>query len=112
LTSCSRIFRNGEEKALTSEDRKTVMAVAHEMAEDALRVLGLAYKRLDDTASSTDEIEKDMIFVGLVGMIDPPREEVKEAVKTCDRAGIKSVMITGDHKLTQKGYCLNGGRNR
>jgi Ca2+-transporting ATPase len=100
LTSCSRIFRNGEEKALTSEDRKTVMAVAHEMAEDALRVLGLAYKRLDDTASSTDEIEKDMIFVGLVGMIDPPREEVKEAVKTCDRAGIKSVMITGDHKLT------------
>jgi Ca2+-transporting ATPase len=100
LSSCNRIFRNGEEKALTSEDRKTIMAVAHEMAEDALRVLGLAYKQLDNAAVSTDDTEKDMVFVGLVGMIDPPREEVKEAVKTCDRAGIKSVMITGDHKLT------------
>jgi Ca2+-transporting ATPase len=100
LSSCNRIFRNGEEKALTSEDRKTIMAVAHEMAEDALRVLGLAYKQLDNAAVTTDDIEKDMVFVGLAGMIDPPREEVKEAVKTCDRAGIKSVMITGDHKLT------------
>jgi Ca2+-transporting ATPase len=100
LNSCNRIFRNGEEKALTSEDRKTIMAVAHEMAEDALRVLGLAYKQLDNAAVTTDDIEKDMVFVGLAGMIDPPREEVKEAIKTCDRAGIKSVMITGDHKLT------------
>jgi len=100
LSSCNRIFRNGEEKALTVEDRKTVIAVAHEMAEDALRVLGLAYKWLDDTANPTDDLEKDMVFVGLAGMIDPPREEVKEAVKTCDQAGIKSVMITGDHKLT------------
>jgi Ca2+-transporting ATPase len=100
LSSCSRILRNGEETTLTAEDIKKVMAVAQEMAENALRVLGLAYKRLDDTSSPTDEIEKDMVFVGLVGMIDPPREEVKEAVKTCDRAGIKSVMITGDHKLT------------
>jgi len=100
LSSCNRIFRNGEETALTSEDTKTIMAVAHEMAEDALRVLGLAYKQLDNAAVTTDDIEKDMVFVGLAGMIDPPREEVKEAVKTCDRAGIKSVMITGDHKLT------------
>ena len=100
LSSCNRFFRNGEEKALTSEDRKTVMTVAHEMAEDALRVLGLAYKQLDNAAVTTDDAEKDMVFVGLAGMIDPPREEVKEAVKTCDRAGIKSVMITGDHKLT------------
>jgi P-type Ca2+ transporter type 2C len=101
LSSCNRIFRNGEENALTSEDRKTIMAVAHEMAEDALRVLALAYKPLPDKAPVTDQtIEKDMVFVGLVGMIDPPREEVKAAVKTCDRAGIKSVMITGDHKLT------------
>jgi Ca2+-transporting ATPase len=100
LSSCNRIFRNGKETALTVEDRKTIMAVAHEMAEDALRVLGLAYKQLDNAAVTTDDIEKDMVFVGLAGMIDPPREEVKEAVKTCDRAGIKSVMITGDHKLT------------
>ncbi|MGD0352497.1 MAG: cation-translocating P-type ATPase [Dehalococcoidia bacterium] len=100
LSSCSRIFRNGEEKALTVEDRESIMAVAQEMAEDALRVLGLAYKQLEHNAVSTNDVEKGMVFVGLVGMIDPPREEVKAAVKTCDRAGIKSVMITGDHKLT------------
>ena len=100
LSSCSRIYRNGEETALSSEDTKNIVAVAHKMAGDALRVLGLAYKQLNNAAVTSDDIEKDMVFVGLVGMIDPPREEVKEAVKTCDRAGIKSVMITGDHKLT------------
>jgi Ca2+-transporting ATPase len=100
LSSCNRIYHNGEETALSSEDTKTIVAVAHEMAGDALRVLGLAYKQLKNAAATNDDIEKDMVFVGLVGMIDPPREEVKEAVKTCDRAGIKSVMITGDHKLT------------
>ena len=70
------------------------------MAGDALRVLGVAYKRLPDTATTTEGTEQEMVFVGLAGMIDPPREEVKEAVKLCDQAGIKSVMITGDHKLT------------
>lgn len=64
------------------------------MAGDALRVLGLAYKRLPDTASTAEAVEQDMVFVGLAGMIDPPREEVKEAVKLCDQAGIRSVMIT------------------
>jgi Ca2+-transporting ATPase len=100
LGSCKRIFRNGAESALTEEDRRTIIATAHNMAEDALRVLGMAYKRLEDGGVTSGEIEKDMVFVGLAGMIDPPREEVKEAVKTCDQAGIKSVMITGDHKLT------------
>ncbi|MBM3142360.1 MAG: calcium-transporting P-type ATPase, PMR1-type [Chloroflexi bacterium] len=100
LSSCSRIYRDGKEKELAHEDRKTIMSVAQEMAEDALRVLGLAYKRLTDTAGPTDGVEQDMVFVGLAGMIDPPREEVKEAVKLCDQAGIRSVMITGDHKLT------------
>jgi Ca2+-transporting ATPase len=100
LDSCNRILSNGEEKTLNVEDRKTIMAAAQQMAEDALRVLGLAYKQLGKVAVKTDEIEKDMVFIGLVGMIDPPREEVKEAVKICDQAGIKSVMITGDHKLT------------
>ena len=74
--------------------------MSHEMADDALRVLGLAYKRLPDTANTSEAIERDMVFSGLVGMIDPPREEVKEAVKLCNQAGISSVMITGDHKLT------------
>lgn len=100
LNSCNHIYHNGQEANLTYEDRKNIMSVAQEMAEDALRVLGIAYKRLPDTTNTTEGTEQDMVFVGLVGMIDPPREEVKEAVKLCDQAGIKSVMITGDHKLT------------
>jgi Ca2+-transporting ATPase len=70
------------------------------MASDALRVLGMAYKRLPDGQARKDDSEAGMVFVGLAGMIDPPREEVKDAVRLCDQAGIKSVMITGDHKLT------------
>ncbi|MFQ6121567.1 MAG: calcium-transporting P-type ATPase, PMR1-type [Dehalococcoidales bacterium] len=100
LSSCSHISCNGQERELTNEDRNNILALAQEMASDALRVLGMAYKQLPHTAVINETIEKDMIFVGLAGMIDPPREEVKEAVKLCDLAGIKSVMITGDHKLT------------
>ena len=70
------------------------------MAGDALRVLGLAYKRLTTNPAVAKAVGQDMVFVGLAGMIDPPREEVKEAIRLCDGAGIKSVMITGDHKLT------------
>jgi Ca2+-transporting ATPase len=100
LSSCSHIYRNGQETKLNDDDKNNILSVSHEMAGDALRVLGLAYKQLPDTANTTETAEKDMVFVGLAGMIDPPREEVKEAVKLCDQAGIKSVMITGDHKLT------------
>jgi Ca2+-transporting ATPase len=69
------------------------------MADNALRVLGLAYKSTHVTESDAD-IQKNMVFLGLVGMIDPPRPEVKEAIKLCDQAGIRTVMITGDHKAT------------
>ncbi|MCJ7654253.1 MAG: calcium-transporting P-type ATPase, PMR1-type [Dehalococcoidia bacterium] len=100
LSSCSNIYRNGQETELNDDDKNNILSVSHEMAGDALRVLGLAYKRLPDTITTTEGTEQDMVFVGLAGMIDPPREEVKEAVKLCDQAGIKSVMITGDHKLT------------
>jgi Ca2+-transporting ATPase len=100
LSSCDRIYRNGQERKLDDDDKNNILSVSYEMAGDALRVLGVAYKRLPDTASTTKATEQDMVFVGLAGMIDPPREEVKEAVKLCDQAGIKSVMITGDHKLT------------
>jgi len=100
LGSCNRIVSSLGEKTLSIEDRKTIMSTAQGMAEDALRVLGLAYKQLEDMTVTDEDTEKDMVFVGLVGMMDPPREEVKQAVKTCDQAGIKSVMITGDHKLT------------
>jgi Ca2+-transporting ATPase len=100
LSSCSQIYRNGKEAKLNDVDRDKILSVSHQMAADALRVLGLAYKRLPDAATTTEATEQDMVFVGLVGMIDPPREEVKEAVKLCDQASIRSVMITGDHKLT------------
>jgi Ca2+-transporting ATPase len=100
LSSCNRVFRNGEETEITSEDRIAIADIARRMAEDALRVLGLAYRPLKDVSVGDKNIENDMVFVGLTGMIDPPREEVKEAVKRCEQAGIKSVMITGDHKLT------------
>jgi Ca2+-transporting ATPase len=100
LSSCSHIYQNGQEIKLNDDGRSNILSVSHEMADDALRVLGLAYKRLPDTANTSEAIERDMVFSGLVGMIDPPREEVKEAVKLCNQAGISSVMITGDHKLT------------
>ena len=72
------------------------------MAKDALRVLGCAYKELDHKPSKEEmkDIENGLIFIGMVGMIDPPREEAKKAVEKCKTAGIKTVMITGDHKIT------------
>ena len=100
LGSCSHICRNGQERELTDRDRDNILSIAHGMASDALRVLGMAYKRLPATADISEAIEQDMVFVGLAGMIDPPREEVKEAIRLCDQAGVRSVMITGDHKLT------------
>jgi Ca2+-transporting ATPase len=100
LDSCRYIYANGEEKEITSKDKDDVLSVAQTMASDALRVLGIAYKRLPGNPAITATVEQNMVFVGLAGMIDPPREEVKEAVKRCDEAGIRSVMITGDHKLT------------
>ena len=72
------------------------------MSEDALRVLAVAYKEIDQIPENptSDELERDLIFMGLVGMIDPPRPEAKDAVAICRRAGIKPVMITGDHVVT------------
>ncbi len=100
LDSCRYIYDNGGEKQLTGKDKENVLSAAQTMAGDALRVLGLAYKRLPTNPADTAIIEQEMTFSGLAGMIDPPRDEAKEAIKRCDEAGIKSVMITGDHKLT------------
>jgi Ca2+-transporting ATPase len=100
LDSSSHILKDGKESPLTEKDKAEVLDTATQMAGDALRVLGLAYRRLTGVAAPKEDAEAGMVFVGLAGMIDPPREEVKGAVKLCDEAGIKSVMITGDHKLT------------
>ncbi len=102
LAKCSKYEVNGEIKADLEEYRKVVNKYNEEMAKNALRVLAMAYKELDHepTDEEMKNIENDLIFVGMVGMIDPPREEVKLAVEKCKTAGIKTVMITGDHKIT------------
>jgi len=97
---CTYIYANEQESRLTAENREAILSAAQNMAGEALRVLAMAYVRLDDTAVVNEAVEQNMVLVGLVGMIDPPREEVKEALRLCQQASIKAVMITGDHKLT------------
>jgi Ca2+-transporting ATPase len=103
LDSCTRIYSENIEQELTEQDRKRILQINQEMAAGALRVLGLAYKSLpckEQGSELMEGAEEEMVWLGLVGMIDPPREEVKGAVALCKQAGIESVMITGDHKLT------------
>lgn len=102
LQRCNSYMINGEIKQ-DLENYKTVIAAQNnEMAKNALRVLAMGYKELDHEPSDEEmhTIEQGLIYVGMVGMIDPPRIEVKDAVAKCKRAGIKTVMITGDHKIT------------
>jgi len=99
LESCTHLLCNDQVKGLSDSDRQAVLDVTQNMADHALRVLGLAYHAVDN--GTTDEkIQREMVFAGLVGMIDPPRPEVKAAITECHQAGIHTVMITGDHKAT------------
>lgn len=93
---------NGEIKTDLANYRATIEIKNKEMAQNALRVLAMGYKELNHmpTKQEMQNIENDLIYIGMVGMIDPPREEAKEAVTKCKTAGIKTVMITGDHKIT------------
>ncbi|MEM1997641.1 MAG: cation-translocating P-type ATPase [Candidatus Bathyarchaeia archaeon] len=101
LEKCTHIYTIAGIRRLTKSIREEILKVNDEMARNALRVLGVAYKRIaDHTGLSEGEIESGMIFLGLMGMMDPPREEAIKAVEVCRRVGIKPVMITGDHKLT------------
>ncbi|MHA1368644.1 MAG: calcium-translocating P-type ATPase, SERCA-type [Promethearchaeota archaeon] len=104
LESCTRIIDAGETRPITPDDIKILTEAQETMSKDALRVLATAYKIVDEDKIDLEpeKVESDLIFVGLVGMIDPPREEVKAAVKKCKNAGIKVVMITGDHAATAK----------
>ena len=82
-------------------DRKNIQRLCLELSEKALRVLGFATRQLEEIPEDDEEnIEHDLTFIGVVGMIDPPRKEVAESVRTCRKAGIRTVMITGDHKVT------------
>lgn len=101
LTKCTRILRNGKAIPLTKDDRQEILSVAEAMATSALRNLGFAYRELSENVDVFDEtLEEDFVFVGAMGMIDPPRSEVKDAIVVCKSAGIRVVMITGDHQLT------------
>jgi Ca2+-transporting ATPase len=101
LERCSALLNGDERRALADGDRAKILAVNEEMARDALRVLGMAYKALPDMDGYGAEfVEEDLTFLGLVGMMDPPREEAIEAVRVCRQVHIRPVMITGDHKLT------------
>ncbi len=94
LEKCSKILKNGMELPITKKDRERVLTVTEKFAHEALRVLAIAYKKGDSHK------EENLTFLGLVGMIDPPREETFSAFKKCENAGVKTIMITGDHKIT------------
>ena len=102
LARCTKYIINGEIKNDLKEFKERIKEVNNEMASSALRVLAMAYKELDHkpTNEEMNSMESDLIYIGMVGMIDPPRLEVKDAVAKCKKAGIKTVMITGDHKVT------------
>ncbi|MDD8019592.1 MAG: calcium-translocating P-type ATPase, SERCA-type [Acidobacteriota bacterium] len=102
LQNCSRLLVNGEEVPLGQEELKKILEVNDSLAKQALRVLGCAYRVMPSLPDRMDasSIEKDLVFTGLVAMIDPPRSEAIEAMGKCLQAGIKPVMITGDHKIT------------
>ncbi|HAH19622.1 MAG TPA: ATPase, partial [Candidatus Omnitrophica bacterium] len=96
LGDCTAIEEKGSARALTDDDRKKILTVNSDLANSALRVLAVAYSRLDTAPRAYEAtlIERELTFAGLIAMIDPPREEVKKAIAECARAGIKSVMIT------------------
>ncbi|MBN1416057.1 MAG: calcium-transporting P-type ATPase, PMR1-type [Bacteroidales bacterium] len=102
LSNCTLLEGDGRQTRITSEDRERILSINNQMADQAMRVLGIAYRELETTPDvyEADTIERDLIFAGLIAMIDPPREEVKLAIEDCQTAGIRSVMITGDHKNT------------
>ena len=102
LARCNKYLYNGEIKEDLENYKKVIAENNENMAKDALRVLAMAYKEIDHepTEEEMENMEQGLIYVGMVGMIDPPRLEVKDAVDKCKNAGIKTVMITGDHKIT------------
>jgi Ca2+-transporting ATPase len=104
VNRCTSYYKDGKQFPMTSKERNRLNVLNNAMTEKALRVIAVAYKNLPDTnlQNHIANLENDLTFIGLIGMIDPPREEVKGAVALCRQAGIKPVMITGDHILTAK----------
>lgn len=102
LSVCDRILINGEIRPITPDDLEYILSANSRMAQEALRVLAIAYKEMSHNPVhiNVKSLESNLVFVGLLGMIDPARPEVIDAVAKCSAAGIRPVMITGDHKIT------------
>lgn len=100
LNSCEYIRIDGREIPLDESEKERINSIIQSFASNALRVLGTSYKRLPAGYVLDESVNKGMVLLGLGGMIDPPRPEVKDSINKCKQAGIKTVMITGDHKLT------------
>lgn len=102
LKRCTKIDINGDLQTLTDEDRKAILDSNHDMATQALRVLAMAYKIVSAVPDevNTNTVETELVYAGMVGMIDPEREEAKDSIAVAKTAGIRSIMITGDHKDT------------
>jgi Ca2+-transporting ATPase len=112
LADSTRTLLNGGEIELSEQTRKQVTEDVFAMAESGQRLLGFGYRRLPFTYEETEEqLERNLVFVGVVGFIDPPRSEVKDAIAECQKAGIKIVMVTGDHPETAKAIAAQVGLN-
>ncbi len=101
LDMCSYVHINGRTKWMSKKDKEKILNIGEEMASEALRVLGFAYSKGKST--------KNLVFTGLIGMIDPPRKEVKGAIELAEKAGVRVIMITGDHKETAKAIAKEVG---
>ena len=109
LENASKILLRGEESLLTDESQSEVFGAIAQMAESGERLLGFGYRRVTTDLSKPTLVVRDLVFVGVVGFIDPPRPEVFGAIKTCRDAGIKVIMITGDHPQTAKAIASKVG---
>ena len=100
IKKCKSVLTKNGPIELSAMETMRLMRANDQMAGEAMRMLGVAYRRLGVGSAGNSELERELIFVGLIGMIDPPRSEAAEAVRKCKLAGIKPVMITGDHRIT------------
>lgn len=110
LDLCTHILKNGKEEPITYQDKDQIIKTCEELSNEALRLLGYAKRTMNELPKAEDEdVEMHLTFMGMSGMIDPPKEEVKKAIDTCHKAGIRVIMITGDHKLTATAIAKNLG---
>lgn len=102
LPRCTFIMDDGGPRPITSQDKVHALAIAAHLSDEALRVLAFALRALPNIPPESEDVEQDLVLVGLVGMMDPPRPDVRAAVETCRTAGVRTVMITGDHAATAR----------